>query len=80
MFFSMFPRILNMFRPNAESHKSFRCQQKLCENWFNTSHFAKGNPVCTATCLALLYKMATRTTIHTTNAFVEGGKRAKSRK
>ena len=32
------------------------------------------DPVCTATCLALLYKMATRTTIHTTNAFVEGGK------
>ena len=63
-----------MFRPNAEIHKSFRCQQTLCENWFNTSQFAKGNPVCTATCLALLYKMATRTTIHTTNAFVEGGK------
>ena len=61
-----------MFRPNAEIH--FRSQQKLCQNWFNTSHFAKEDPVCTATCLALLYKMATRTTIHTTNAFVEGGK------
>ena len=47
---------------------------KLCKKWCNISQFAMEDPVCTATCLALLYKMATRTTIHTTNAFVEGGK------
>ena len=73
-----------MFRSNAKIIENMLKVIKVIESYakvgFNVSHFTMEDPVCTATCLALLYKMATRTTIHTTNAFVEGGKRAKSRK